>query len=238
MKHPRYTWRWALGLVTVIVAPPLLYAFAALVLGLVPINRDWRPEHADGIAVWLTTNGVHAGIAMPARTSTIDWTGVFPRTDMRDGRGDYVTVGWGDREFFLYTPAWSDLTASTAIHALSGTDGAVMHVEYGPAPVPGRDAAPMLITPDAYSRLVDYVRASVPLQASGGAKVIPGHHYADDDAFYEAHGRYSLFVTCNQWTRNALSAAGVRVPAWSPFDRALFWHLSDTPQAPPRSSTH
>lgn len=213
------------------MALPLLYALGALLLGLVPLHRDWRPA-PSGIDLWLITNGVHAGIAMPVRSDAIDWSTVFPRTDMKDGRGDYVTVGWGDRRFFLDTPTWADLSVSTAVNALSGLDGAVMHVEYGPAPVPDATAVRMSLTREAYARLIAYVRGSLPVGADGRPGVIPGHHYTDNDAFYEARGRYSLFVTCNQWTRNALSAAGVRVPVWSPFDKALFWQVARTSGEP------
>lgn len=220
-------WRFLWRLLGVLVALPLLYATAALILGLIPVNRDWRPA-PEGITVWLVTNGVHAGIAMPVRTDTIDWSTVFPRSDMRDGRGDIVTVGWGDRKFFLETPTWADLSATTAVNALMGVDGTLVHVEYGYAPAQDPDAIRLLITQEAYARLVKYVHGSVQPGERDVARVIRGHHYADDDAFYEAHGRYSLFLTCNQWTRNALSSAGVRVPAWSPFDKAMFWQLRNS----------
>lgn len=229
LKSPGPFGRHLRRLLCVVIALPLLYALAALILGMIPLNRQWRPA-PDGIAVWLTTNGVHAGIAMPARTDIVDWSTLFRRSDMGDGRGDYVTVGWGDRTFFLDTPTWADLSASTAINAISGLDGTLMHVEYGSSPEADPTAVRLSLTPEAYVRLVDYVRASVPLGTNGMAKVIPGRHYANDDAFYEAHGRYSLFVTCNQWTRNAMAAAGIRVPAWSPFDKALFWQLRNAHQ--------
>ncbi|MET0937525.1 MAG: DUF2459 domain-containing protein, partial [Luteibacter sp.] len=131
----------------------------------------------------------------------------------------------GDRHFFLEVPEWSDLTTRTALTALSGSDAAALHVEYGPPPTNEPSAIRLTLTPEAYSRLVTYVRQSTVIGDDNAATWIAGHHYALGDAFYEANGRYSLFVTCNQWTRNALSAAGVRVPLWAPFDRALFWQL-------------
>lgn len=230
MKPLRRAGRFAARLLAGLIALPLAYLLVALILGLIPSNRHWHPA-ADGVVIWVTTNGVHAGIAMPARTDTIDWPAVFPRTDMRDGRGDVVTVGWGDRKFFLETPTWADLSASTAVNALLGLDGTVMHVEYGAVPAQGPSATKIVLTRDAYRQLVDHVLASVPRDGSGMARAIPGHHYTDDDAFYEAHGRYSLFVTCNQWTRSTLHAAGVRVPVWSPFDKAIFWQLRNAPSA-------
>jgi uncharacterized protein (TIGR02117 family) len=203
---------------------------AALVLGAIPVNRSWRAAD-DGVTVWLTTNGVHAGLAMPARHPLMDWAALFPpvhNAHASDIDGDaYVTVGWGDRTFFLDVPQWSDLRTSTALKAITGRDGAAMHVEYGPPPTHDATAIRLTMTREAYARLVAYVRRSVTVDAAGASVWIPGHHYDTNDAFYEADGRYSLFVTCNQWTRDALAASGVRVPVWSPFDKALFWQLRD-----------
>lgn len=59
----------------------------------------------------------------------------------------------------------------------------------------------------------------------GHPLIIAGAHYGANDAFFEARGHYSLFETCNEWTRRGLAAAGVRVPVWAPFDKALFYQL-------------
>ena len=37
------------------------------------------------------------------------------------------------------------------------------------------------------------------------------------DAFYEAHGRYSPFFTCNTWSNLALKRAGLPCCVWTPF---------------------
>jgi len=211
-----------------LILAPLLYLAAAIVLGVIPVNRGWR--HADdGVTVWLTTNGVHAGLAMPARHAMMDWTALFPpvhNAHPNDAHiDDYVTVGWGDRAFFLDVPQWRDLKVSTALSAILGRDAAAMHVEYGPEPARDTTAIRITVTPEAYARLVAYMRRSVTIDDRGSAVWIPGRHYDANDAFYEAGGRYSLFVTCNQWTRDALAESGVRVPVWSPFDKALFWQL-------------
>jgi uncharacterized protein (TIGR02117 family) len=214
----------------IFVLTPLLYFVAVVILGLIPLNRNWQPAN-DGVAVWLTTNGVHAGLSMPARHPLMDWTTLFPpvhnaQRNAADADG-YVTVGWGDRTFFLDVPRWRDLRTSAALNAITGRDATAMHVEYGPSPARDATAIRLTIAPEAYARLVAYIRRSVAVDVTGAAVWIPGHHYDVNDAFYEAKGRYSLFVTCNQWTRDALEASGVRVPVWSPFDKALFWQLRD-----------
>ncbi|MET0936333.1 MAG: hypothetical protein ABWX83_10095, partial [Luteibacter sp.] len=69
----RFFW-WIPG---VVILAPMVYMLAAVVLGLIPANRGWDSTH-DGVTVWLTTNGVHAGIAMPARNAYADWTQLYP----------------------------------------------------------------------------------------------------------------------------------------------------------------
>ena len=83
---------------------------------------------------------------------------------------------------------------------------------------------PMLIKLDEaqYRRLAGGLRAMLP---GGRALRIAGAHYADNDAFYEASGRYHLFETCNTWTGRLLRRAGAPVPAWTPFDFNVTWRL-------------
>ena len=50
---------------------------------------------------------------------------------------------------------------------------------------------------------------------------IAGYSYLGTDAFFEARGRYTLFVTCNEWVRRGLGDAGIRTSVWSPFPAPL-----------------
>ncbi|MDK7354048.1 DUF2459 domain-containing protein, partial [Rothia aeria] len=45
--------------------------------------------------------------------------------------------------------------------------------------------------------------------------------YGEDDAFYEANGKYSIFYTCNTWTNNVLKKAGLKASFWAAFDDGL-----------------
>lgn len=228
MKRLSRAIRWSLFSLAGLLALPALYLVLALLLGAIPVNRHWKPA-AEGVVVWLTTNGVHAGFALPARDPAMDWTRLFPPENARVAQplrtGDVVYVGWGDRTFFLEVPTWSDLKVSTAAYALSGLDRTAMHVEYGAPPVEGPQARRLVLTREEYVRLVAYIHASTMLDTKGHAVWIKGHAYGDGDAFYESTGHYSLFVTCNQWTRDALSVSGVRTAAWAPFDKALFYQV-------------
>lgn len=135
---------------------------------------------------------------------------------------EFIAIGWGDREFYLNTPTWADLTASRAAGALLGGKRALIHVSYLQRGQLQNGAYKLPLSQTQYAQLVDYVRAALP---SGQAIPIAGAHYGDNDAFYEAEGGYNLFETCNTLTGRGLRQAGVTVSRWTPFDFNVVWHL-------------
>lgn len=210
-------------------AGAVLYFAAALVLGLIPLNQAYRPAEM-GIDLFIRTNGVHADLIVPVSAAGIDWTTTLRLGAIRSAKApdEYLAIGWGDRGFYLETPRWSDLRFTTALSALTGLDATVLHVEVLDAePVVGARGRHFRVTPENYRRLADFVAASFAVDGRGSTIIVPQAHYGDRDAFFEARGRYSLFVTCNEWTRRALAEAGVRVPVWAPFDRALLFQLPE-----------
>lgn len=218
----RWSWRIALALIGLLIA----YALFAVVLGLIPLNRNFVPAN-NGVKIFVTTNGMHADLVLPVQSDVIDWRAeypppLFPRVDERAG---YIAIGWGSRAFYLNTESWSDLSAQTAAEALSGVGRSAMHVEYLPPPQPGTDVITLNLSTEQYRELVAYIREHAIRDAGAHPVVIAGRHYNKHDAFFEASGTYSALTTCNEWTRRALSRAGVRVPAWAPLDTALFYHL-------------
>jgi uncharacterized protein (TIGR02117 family) len=224
--------RWLLRLAAVLVGAPLAYLLLAIVLGLLPVNREYRstPPEAGGITVYLRTNGVHAELVLPA-AAPYDWRAELPPAEVVDaGRLasppalEWIAFGWGDRDFFIRTRTWRDLRPGTAASALLGLGPAAMHVEYLARPQDYR-AQRIELSPAQYARLVDGLRAGFARDADGRPRRIDDPGYFDTDAFYEGTGRYTLWLTSNEWIRRVLAGAGVRTAAWAPFDAALFWHL-------------
>lgn len=190
-----------------------MYATAGMIGGAIPANAAWV-QPADGVRIYIEDNGIHTGIVMPVTAAGVDWRGTFPASDLADPRYagfGHVTVGWGDRAFYVETPTWSDINLAVVARAAIGSRRTVLHVEHGPAPTTGNAVRAIVLTPDQYRRLAAFVRASL----GTGGKVANG--YGQDDAFYEARGTYSAVTTCNEWTGRALRYAGVRVGAWTPF---------------------
>ncbi|MFL9667449.1 TIGR02117 family protein [Variovorax sp. AB1(2024)] len=202
-----------------------LYVAVACALVFWPANGAKPAGDAPAdVQAWVLSNGVHTDYVFPVRSATIDWLQVFPLKDFKAPPPDaeYIAIGWGDREFYLNTPTWGDLTVSRAFGALSGGNRSLLHVSYLRRGQLGRGAFELPLSQARYAQLVGHVRASLP---PGPAQAIAGAHYDSQDAFYEAEGAYNLFETCNTWIGRGLRQAGVTVSRWTPFDFTVTWHL-------------
>jgi uncharacterized protein (TIGR02117 family) len=195
------------------MAPVALYLLAALAGSHIPRNADWR-QPAHGIAVYVASNGVHAGLIVPRSAAGIDWHAVARPQDLpgRQAGGAWLLFGWGDRDFYLNTPQWRDLTLRTAVTALVGSGGSLVHVDHLDSPADVPDIRKIMLTPSQYRRLSHHILTSF---AGPSPAPLPG--YGVRDVFYHATGRYSLLRTCNTWVGDALAAAGVRTGLWTPF---------------------
>lgn len=207
-----------------------LFVLAGWVGSSIPRNRDWT-EPADGTEIMVETNGVHTAIVMPLVTPQKDWRSNFPAADLPGPPRPYthVSVSWGEREVFLDTPRWKDLSLATASRAATGGDG-LLHVAHYVRPAPSATARALRLRPDEYRRLVAAIEAQV--LPPGQRRRYPG--YEDWDVFYSAPGRYHLGNTCNQWISDTLAAAGVKTGWWTPFAGGVMkWvphpHRADQP---------
>jgi uncharacterized protein (TIGR02117 family) len=220
---------WAAASLLAIAAGYLVLAW---LLGTMAVNRDFvpTPPQSGGVTVYLRTNGVHADLVLPA-AAPHDWRSEFPPAGVVDPARlavppplDWIAFGWGDRDFYIQTRTWRDLRPRAAAVALFGLGRGAMHVEYLARPQDYR-AQRVDLGPEQYRRLVAALRAGFARDGDDRPLRIDDPGYFDTDAFYEGRGRYTLWLTCNEWIRRALAAAGVRTAVWAPFDRALFWQL-------------
>jgi uncharacterized protein (TIGR02117 family) len=223
----RRTAVWSLRIAAGIVAVPLSYFLAALLLGLVPANVSFH-QPAHGITIYIRTNGVHTWIVMPKVNEEMDWR-PYARpehlADPRWGNADHVAIGYGNRDFYLNTPTWGDLSPRTAALALLGSGPTLLHVEHVDRPGPEPDQRPIRISRDQYRRLAGFIQRRFRLDAGGRPIPVLGRGYGPDDMFYEANGGYSFILTCNEWTGRALRTAGVRTGLWTPFQQSIMWRL-------------
>ncbi|WP_194744681.1 DUF2459 domain-containing protein [Thermaurantiacus tibetensis] len=196
------------------LALPPLYLLAALLGALVPQNRPLADPGPRPVTIHLDSSVVHTELVLPVAAAGHDWRRRFPT--FADGRTaeHFVSVSWGERDFFLATPTWADVDLRLALRALVAGHATLLHVYRLEAP----SGRPIRLSEEAYLRLAAHIEAAI---APGPP--LPG--YGKDDLFLPAHGRYSPWRTCNQWTRDALAAAGVRVGRWTPLPQGLLWRF-------------
>lgn len=219
--------RWTLRLLAAATAPLALYLLAALAFGVIAVSDPPGAPEPDDVTIHIADNGAHLDLVLPLRTPEVDWREIlrpehFPLLRFDDVA--YIGFGWGDRGFYLNTPRWADLQAGTAWRALTGQGGVVVRaLAFGGVPS-GANVKPVRLSAGAYRRLADYVARTFQRDAHGAAMAIPYARYGVADAFFEAHGRYSPIMTCNEWVAGALRAAGAPAPLWSPFPTAVMAH--------------
>jgi len=219
---------WLLRGVAGVVSIPLLYVLAALLLGAVPANVAFNQAGPDGVTIYILSNGVHTWIVMPKVNADMDWRLYALPQHLRDprwGNADHVAIGYGNRDFYLNTPTWGDLTIRRAFAAFFGGGPTLLHVIHVDHPQPGPDERPIRISHDQYRRLAGFIQARFRLDAGGRPLPLLGRGYGPDDMFYEANGGYSFILTCNEWTGRALRQAGVRTGLWTPLNQSIMWRL-------------
>lgn len=204
-----------------------LYAMAAVALGVTAVNKDFSQK--DGIvSIYVRGNGVHSDIVVPVLNYVHDWRGEFQHLDPTES-APFISFSWGDRGFYLETPRWRDVRASIAFTALSGLGNTLMRVEFAGPPETKYGDVVVRLSEAQYRRLVERIRTSFRRGPDGRSFPVDIPYNRGRSHYFEAIGSYSLLHTCNDWTRATLTAAGVRMPVWSPFYSAIFHQLRQIP---------
>ncbi|KQS91981.1 TIGR02117 family protein [Chryseobacterium sp. Leaf394] len=204
----------------------VLYVLAAYLL---PFIETSEKETADtkNIPIYIYTNGVHTDIVMPVRNNITDWSQKISFENVKSRKTDYqyVGIGWGDKGFYLDTPTWADLKASTAFKAAFWLSESAMHCSFYNEMKEADDCKKIMVSEQQYRDLVNFVDAKFDKDAHGNYMFVKTDAvYDDNDAFYDAKGTYSFLYTCNTWSNDALKAAGQKAAWWTASDVGIFQH--------------
>ncbi|WP_370896053.1 TIGR02117 family protein [Chryseobacterium gossypii] len=215
-----------LKILGIIAGVIVLYVMLGFLLPFIEI-----PAKDDGqkkeIPIYIFTNGVHTDIVMPVKNDLQDWSVKIPFANTRSQRTNYkyVGIGWGDKGFYLDTPTWADLKFLTAFKAAFWLSDSAMHCTYYDEMKEGTDCIKIMISKEQYRKLVRFVENKFDRDPNGDFILIPTNAvYGNDDAFYDAKGKYNFLYTCNTWTNDALKAAGQKAAFWTPSDYGIFLH--------------
>ena len=172
-----------------------------------PLPPPADPNAPRPHVIRVASNGWHTAIVVPA--PALRATALLPGAADFPGAA-YLEFGWGDRTYY---PAREKTLGMTLAAALVPTP-AVMHMA-GLAAAPRddgsrREVIAVALTEDGFQRLIRTLAAQFERPAGGRAAPVSRGLYPGS-RFYNAHGEFHLFNTCNTWTARMLQAGGVRL---------------------------
>lgn len=222
----RSIFKMILSLVAGILGLVVLYALAAFLLPYIPVpaEKTQAPKTTD---IYILTNGMHTDLVVPVKSAQYDWSTLISMQDTRSKRTDfkYLSIGWGDKGFYLDTPTWSQLKFSTAFKAAFWLSESAMHCTFYKTMTEGKDCVKISITTAQYERLIHFIQRKFDYDKNGKVIFIPTNAvYGNNDAFYDAKGKYNFLDTCNTWANDGLKVAGQKAALWTAADFGIFRH--------------
>ncbi|QDP84201.1 TIGR02117 family protein [Chryseobacterium sp. SNU WT5] len=209
-----------------IIALVAIYIIFALIIPYIKVPAE-KVSEPRIVEAYILTNGVHTDIVVPIKTKQYDWSKEirFENTTSKSTDFNYLSIGWGDKGFYLDTPEWSDLKVSTAFKAAFWLGESAMHCTFYKDMKESDDCKKLMLTERQYQNLIEFINKKFDRDQNGHLNLIKTDAvYNDHDAFYDANGSYSFLYTCNTWTNNALKAAGQKAALWTPSDFGIFHH--------------
>lgn len=225
MKTIKKTFKY-LGLFLVAL---IAYGLFVTLLSFIPVNNNPVSKDESKVDIYILSNGVHTDIVVPVKNKYYDWSKQikFEHTKAKDSTAKYLALGWGDRGFYLETPTWADLKASTALKAATGLSSSALHTTYYKTMKEDQYCKKIAVDAEDYKKLILFIYDSFETKSGETIKINTDAVYGKTDVFYEAKGSYSLFYTCNSWANQALKAANQKAALHTLTDTGIFRHYTD-----------
>ena len=203
--------RHALRLIALLLALPVLYLLASVLLPLVP---GPGPDLSGPLArqIGLLQGPIHTDILFPLTPET------RPPRAVAETAGDPLThpdaqwllLGWGSAAFYTTAGTYADITTGAVLTAATGDDSVIRLDVLGPLP-PLENLRFLHLSEAQFQALLNQTTAALASEIKLNHPGLTG-----TDAFFPAHGHFSLFRTCNVWLGETLRASGIPFGLWTP----------------------
>lgn len=196
-----------------------IYFFLSIILSFSPVTTP-LPDCVPEKEIYISTNGIHADIIIPAHELDSDFLlqiQPLPATQ-------FIAFGYGDKNFYIKTPEWKDLTFSVAFRALFLKSETSMHVTY--YQWKARNWKSVKLCHQQLRTLIVYIESTFRYDQQGQLLKMEFEGYNKYDRFFEAEGNFSLFTTCNTWVNAGFKESEIRTAVWTPFDLGVLYHIN------------
>ena len=197
------------------------------IAALIPRKSNYSTKNACDIKICVSDTGIHSNIIVPIANKTFDWRNYLSidRIGIDNAKDyNYLSFGWGDREFYMSTPSLVDLKLSTTFTALFLATPSVVYVK-GYQSIPAYHGVKCIkINQTDYLQLAQFIKSTFK-QNKKAENIRVGNGHTNNAGFYAAIGNYSILNNCNSWTGSALRKANVNTPLWDGISTAIMFHL-------------
>ena len=168
------------------------------------------PEPAwasDEVPIHVASHGWHTGIIVEKQAVLTAIPGLAQFFD----NARYLEFGWGDHDFYRA----SDISYALALKALLYPTDAVLHVVGVPRHPEdyfiSSEIVGINISKAGFDKMLAFFQHTFK-RDSHGSLILLGRGLYPDSLFFDAHGTYHAFYTCNSWIMDALRAGGLPDP--------------------------
>ena len=212
MKMIKKISKWILAFFLI----PVVYLLVSLILTFIPVNNEEEYTEKNK-SIYLNSNGVHLSIIIPKNQIDLKLLNGL----IYFGNDNYFSFGWGDKNFYLNTPNWSDLTFNNAFKALFINSSSLIHLtRYSTT---SNDWTEIKVSQNQLNKINQYIYKTFYFDTLDKKVVLNNKGYSNNDDFYEALGSFSCFKTCNSWVNSGLKDSNIKACLWTPFDFGLLY---------------
>ena len=156
--------------------------------------------------MWVLDHGWHTAIVV--RRADVD-RALWPEVEDFSA-ATFVEVAWGDRDFYMATPA----TVWMAIKAALLASASVLHVVGFTTPIaayfPDSEMVELRLSRRGFDAMTRFISEEYQRDGEGRPTRLQ-HGLYGASWFYAARSRYHLLNTCNTWVARTLRVAGLSV---------------------------
>jgi len=198
-----------------------------VICALIPRKWNYYPQPNCDEKICISNTGIHSNIIIPIKNDVFDWHKYLSVDAIGIGIAkdyNYLSFGWGERDFYMSTPSLTDLKLSTTLKAIFLTNPSVLYVQ-GYKLIPKYlEVKCIKVTKNDYLQLMTFIQNTFQFDTKGRIIRI-GNGHTTNAGFYAAVGSYSILKNCNSWTAEGLKKADVNTPLWDGLSSTIMWHL-------------
>ncbi|MFY7669805.1 DUF2459 domain-containing protein [Tenacibaculum sp. MEBiC06402] len=186
------------------------YVCISILLSYITVNKV---QEKSSQHIYIASNGIHLSVIIPE-----EYLSVELKKDLQlKTNTKFIRFGWGDVNFYLNTPTWSDFKMKYALGALFWNNPTL--IEVNPKKAFNPKWTPVPVNSNQLEKLNKYIFDT--FKINHNSKIRIKQKMYPNSQLFEANGSYSPIKTCNTWVNTGFKESGLKASFWTLFDFGL-----------------